>query len=185
MESPFYVELLSSSLNSYELKKFRVQHDETQLTNYLCKIAKKHQKENLNKIYLVRQRTSDSLVAWFALKAATLPYNDKDEVFLTPAIEMTHFAVDERYKAISDDEDSMKTGEFIFWNHILETAKEAAQKIACKDLFIFAIDTPKLVNYYKTRLCFRELENIEDKNFFEYAEPDYDDGCKFMFFPLS
>ena len=94
MESPFYVELLSSSLNSYELKKFRVQHDETQLTNYLCKIA-------------------------------------------------------------------------------------------CKDLFIFAIDTPKLVNYYKTRLCFRELENIEDKNFFEYAEPDYDDGCKFMFFPLS
>lgn len=102
MESPFYVELLSSSLNSYELKKFRIQHDETQLTNYLCKIA-----------------------------------------------------------------------------------KEAAQKIACKDLFIFAIDTPKLVNYYKTRLCFRELENIEDKNFFEYAEPDYDDGCKFMFFPLS
>lgn len=145
MESPFYVELLSSSLNSYELKKFRVQHDETQLTNYLCKIAKKHQKENLNKLYLVRQRTSDSLVAWFALKAATLPYNDKDEVFLTPAIEMTHFAVDERYKAISYDENSMKTGEFIFWNHILETAKEAAQKIACKDLFIFAIDTPKLV----------------------------------------
>lgn len=88
MESPFYVELLSSSMNSYELKKFRIQHDETQLTNYLCKIAKKHQKENLNKIYLVRQRTSDSLVAWFALKAATLPYNDKDEVFLTPAIEM-------------------------------------------------------------------------------------------------
>ena len=52
MESPFYVELLSSSLNSYELKKFRVQHDETQLTNYLCKIAKNTRKKTSTKYIL-------------------------------------------------------------------------------------------------------------------------------------
>ena len=185
MNSPFYLELLDSSLNSYELKKFRVQHDETQLTDYLCKTAKKHQRQNLNKIYLVRQKETGYLIGWFALKAATLPYNDKDEVFLTPAIEMTHFAIDKRYKAITKNENSMKTGEFIFWNHILEKVKEAAEKIACKDLFIFAINTPKLIAYYKDRLCFRELEGIEDKDFFEYAVPEYDEGCKFLYFPLD
>lgn len=185
MNSPFYLELLDSAVNSYELKKFRVQHDETQLTDYLCKTARKHQQENLNKTYLVRLKDNDSLVGWFSLKAATLPYNDKDEVFLTPAIEMSHFAIDERYKTVSEDENSMKTGEFIFWNHILEKVNEAAEKIACKDLFIFAIDTPKLIDYYKTRLCFHELKDIEEKNFFEYAVPDYDEGCKFMYFPLN
>ena len=97
---------------------------------------------------------------------------------------MTHFAVDERFKTVSEDDTSMKTGEFIFWNHILEKAKEASEKIACKDLFVFSIDTPKLVEYYKTRLCFIELKDVEDKNFFEYAVPEYDEGCKFLYFPL-
>ena len=72
---PLYVEVLDSEMNSYELKMFRVQHDETQLTKYLCKFAKKHQKQKLNKIYLVRTESTGTLVAWFALKSATLPYN--------------------------------------------------------------------------------------------------------------
>ena len=34
-----------------------------------------------------------NLVAWFSLKNATLPYNDKESSFLIPAIELKHFAV--------------------------------------------------------------------------------------------
>ena len=40
-KNDFYVEQLSQDLNSYELKMFRVQHEETQLSNYLKKFAKK------------------------------------------------------------------------------------------------------------------------------------------------
>lgn len=185
IDSPFFVELLDSDLNSYELKMFRIQHDETQISKYLCKLAKKHQEQNINKVFLVRDCVNKNLIAFFALKAATLPYNNKDEIFLTPAIEMTHFAIDERYRVVFENPDSMKTGEFIFWNHILPEIKEAAKHIACKNLFIFAIDTPKLVDYYKNRLGFKGLEDIEDKQFFEYASPDYDEGCKFLYFPLS
>ena len=29
------------------------------------------------------------------------------------------------------------------------------------------------------------IENIDDKLFFEYAVPDYDDNCKFLYFPLN
>lgn len=185
IKSPFYIEPLSADINSYELKKFRVQHDETQLKKYLCKMAKKHHVQVLNKIYLVRETRTKNLVAWFGLKAATLPYNDKDDFFLTPAIELSHFAVDERYKsAAGSSDDKMKTGEFIFWNFILPQAQAAASYIACKNLFLFAINEPRLVNYYKTRLGFSELKNVEDKQFFEYAVQSYDSGCKFLYFPL-
>lgn len=72
----FYIEQLTDELNSYELKMFRVQHDETQLVNYLKKFAKKHHASNVNKIYLVRYSATGQIAAWFGLKAATLPYND-------------------------------------------------------------------------------------------------------------
>ena len=76
-DNPFYVEVLTQDLNTYELKTFRVQHDETQLTTYLRKFAKKHNSENLNKIYLIRSVKNNKIAAWFGLKAATLPYNDE------------------------------------------------------------------------------------------------------------
>ena len=186
ISSPFYIEELSEELNSYELKSFRIQHEEFQLTRYLVKLAKKHQKQLLNKTFLVREKGSDNLVAFYSLKAATLPYNDKESSFLIPAIELTHFAVDERYKTIDlQDSLSVKTGEFIFWNLILPVVKYVSEKVACKDLFVFSINTPKLISYYKNRLGFQEIENIDDKLFFEYAVPDYDDNCKFLYFPLN
>lgn len=78
MNSPFYIKELSEDLNSYELKSFRIQHDETQIVKYLVKFAKKHQKQLLNKTFLVRETGSDNLVAFYSLKAATLPYNEKE-----------------------------------------------------------------------------------------------------------
>lgn len=82
MNSPFYIKELSEDLNSYELKSFRIQHDETQIVKYLVKFAKKHQKQLLNKTFLVRETGSDNLVAFYSLKAATLPYNEKESSFL-------------------------------------------------------------------------------------------------------
>ena len=182
----YYLEHLSDDVNSYELKKFRIQHEETQLTKYLVKFAKKHEIAMLNKTYLVRDKRNKNLVAWFSLKNATLPYNDKENSFLIPAIELTHFAVDERYKSIaSNDALSVKTGEFIFWNLILPMVRDVAEKVACKDLFVFAINTKEMIHYYKNRLGFKEIENLDDKLFFEYAVPDYDDNCRFLYFPLS
>lgn len=184
-KSPFYIEELSHDLNSYELKTFRIQHDEQQLKKYLCNMAKKHQGQSINKTFLVRENGSKNLVAFYSLKAATLPYSDKDEIFLIPAVELTHFAVDERYKSIFDKIADIKTGEFIFWNHIIPCINNARQNIAIKDLFIFAINNEKLIEYYKTRLGFREIEKMDDKIFFDYAKPDYDDYCKFLYFPLT
>ena len=179
---PFYIEQISQDVNSYELKMFRVQHDEIQLSTYLKKFAKKHAVEKLNKIYLLRSSKTGMLAAWFGLKAATLPYNDVGESFLIPAIELTHFAVDERFKSIDD---SMKAGEFIYWNFILPIVREVAEKVGCKNLFAFAIDNPKLISYYKLHLGFKEITDSDTKQFFEYAEPDYDEGCRFLYFPLS
>ncbi|MBP5587671.1 MAG: hypothetical protein J6X37_02990 [Treponema sp.] len=180
-----YVEQLSRDLNTYELKMFRVQHDEMQLSTYLKKYAKKHQSENINKVYLVRYGATGQLVAWFGLKTATLPYNDEGDSFLIPAVELTHFAVDERFRNPIGCEQSVRTGEFIYWNFILPIVKDVAEKVACKALFVFAIDTPKLVSYYKKVLKFKELPDTNEKQFFEYAEPDYDEGCKFLYFPIE
>ena len=184
MNSPFYIEELSDNLNSYELKSFRIKHDETQIIKYLVKFAKKHQKQLLNKTFLVRESGSNNLVAFYSLKAATLPYNEKESSFLIPAIELTHFAVDKRYKSVVSSSSALSIGEFIFWNHIIPNVKKAQEYLALQDLFVFSINTPKLIDYYTNRLGFKEIENLDDKLFFEYAVPDYDDNCKFLYFPL-
>ena len=160
---------------------FRVQHDEVQLSAYLRKFAKKHDSEKINRIYLIRSSKTGQLAAWFGLKAATLPYNDVGSSFLIPAVELTHFAVDERFKSIDD---SMRAGEFIFWHFILPVVEEVSENIGCKSLFLFAIDNPKLISYYKTVLGFKEINSVDEKQFFEYAAPDYDEGCRFLYFPL-
>ncbi|MBQ9205693.1 MAG: hypothetical protein IJ158_03145 [Treponema sp.] len=180
-----YVEHLSQDLNSYELKMFRVQHDEIQLSAYLKKFAKKHEAGGDNRIYFVRSVATGQFVAWFGLKAATLPYNDKGSSFLIPAVELTHFAVDERAKLNAKESGGMRTGEFIFWNFIVPIVRRASENIACKSLFLFAIDNPKLISYYKTVLGFKEINSVDDKQFFEYAAPDYDEGCRFLYFPLA
>ena len=67
--SPFYTELLTENVNSYELKTFRIQHDETQLLKYLSKYAKKHNKDSMNRTYLVRDIESKNIVCFFSLKS--------------------------------------------------------------------------------------------------------------------
>ena len=67
----------------------------------------------------------------------------------------------------------------------MPTLKYVSKKVACKDLFVFVINSSKLIEYYKNRLGFKEIENLDDKLFFEYAVPDYDDNCKFLYFPLN
>ena len=181
----FYLEELSQDTFSYELKMFRAQHDESQLEKYLKNYAKKHVEKNVNKIYLVRSSKNKQIAAWFGLKTATLPYNDIGDSFLIPAIELTHFAVDERYKKADISSEIMRTGEFIFWNYILPIVKDVSRKVACKALFVFAIDTPKLIRYYKETLQFKEIKDTNEKDFFEYAVPDYDEDCKFLYFPLN
>ena len=180
----FSLEKLTYETSSYELKMFRVQHDETQLSRYLRKYSKIHSKENLNKIYLVRNKSTGQLAAWFGLKSATLPYNDRDNTFLIPAVELTHFAVDERYHIKDSDLINFKTGEYIFRKFILPIVTRVSKEIGCKNLYIFAINTPKLIQYYTKRLGFKEMKNIEEKKFFEFAKPKYDLGCKFLYFPL-
>ena len=185
LDKTFYIEELTPEINSYELKMFRSQHDEHQLESYLKKFAKKHTEGRVNKIYFIRSVRTGQLAAWFGLKAATLPYNDIGDSFLIPAIELTHFAVDERYKKADSDSMVMRTGEFIFWNYILPIVRDVSDKVACKALFVFAIDTPKLVKYYKETLQFKELKNTNEEQFFEYAAPDYDEGCRFLYYPLT
>ena len=184
-DKTFYLEELTSDLNSYELKMFRAQHDENQLELYLKKYAKKHTENKINKIYLIRSSKTRQLAAWFGLKTATLPFNDIGDTFLIPAIELTHFAVDERYKKANSSSEIMRTGEFIFWNYILPIVMDVSDKVGCKALFLFAIDTPKLIAYYKNTLKFKELPNINEKQFFKYATPDYDEGCRFLYYPLT
>ena len=67
----------------------------------------------------------------------------------------------------------------------MPTLKDVSKKVACKDLFVFVTNSSKLIEYYKNRLGFKEIENLDDKLFFEYAVPDYDDNCKFLYFLLN
>ena len=124
-------------IKSYPLETVMAEKLETILSRNIANTREKHQKQLLNKTFLVRESGSDNLVAFYSLKAATLPYNEKESSFLIPAIELTHFAVDERYKTVVVSSSALRIGEFIFWNHIVPGIKKAQEYLALQGFICF------------------------------------------------
>jgi hypothetical protein len=186
MENPlYYCQHLSASTTNCELKTFKPLYDEVALAKYLKKIAKIHEKDNLNRTYIVRSSVSDIFVGWFGLKVSSLPYQYEKESFLIPAIELTHFAIDERYKKNhKKDEVDITIGEYIFRKLILPIVISVSEQAGCKDLYIFAINKEKLIRYYSERLGFKQLKKIDAEKFMISAVPEYDRDCIFMYQPI-
>lgn len=94
-----------SDYNSLELKQFIPRHEEDNLKKYLVKFSRIHESDGMFRTYIVADQRTDAMVGWFSLQSATLPYQKKDSQFHIPAIELTNFAVNERYyKEISRKE---------------------------------------------------------------------------------
>ena len=113
-----------------------------------------------------------------------LRVEERDIDFHIPALELTNFAVDARYKKNHAAEYAeVSIGEYIFFSFIVPLAKAVSKLCGCRDIFVFALNTPKLLHYYQSKLGFKYIEDLTD--LIELPVSGYSKNLVFMYQPLQ
>lgn len=157
----FYCESVSYA-SDYELGRFIPQYDEKVLSGYLTKKAKIHESEKLSRTYIVRDKEDAVLAGWFSLAAATLPYQENDVEFQIPAINLSNFAVDKKYKQLHGKDFQPATiGEFIFNDFIIPISTVVSKLCGAKEIYIFSLKEDSLIEHHKSTFGFIEENDME------------------------
>ena len=124
------------------------------------------------------------MVGWFSMQTSTLPYQNKDSNFHIPAVELTNFAIDKIYKKNHKDEFiNTSIGMHVFFSFVEPIAYSVAKLVGCQDIYVFALNKLKLLDYYKNKLGFRTLPASED--FIQLPNADYSKNLVFLYKPLD
>lgn len=208
MNDPFYCELLRANENNRILiQDFTIYREAeySQLADkiigleaYLKKRAWGDDADNLVKIYLVKDAKTDEVVAYFGLKAGmlaanmgeALSFDEQRALFksegvkifpeILPGIEISHFAVNDRYRdKLSGGGAPIKgLGKYLFPKYIYPIIMEVGAKIGIHMIYLFAAGDDALVSYYKEAFNFQEMTTNDQ---YTPLEPKYDGGCTFMY----
>ena len=186
----FDCERLTDNGNDFCLKRFEAIHDAQGLTQYLRKQALKDEKENSVRNYVVKLHGTEIIIAYFTLKAGSIPYTENAEnlVFskntkLVPGIELVNIALNDfvlpKIKLLP-----FRVGEYIFHEIIEKLVIHVASEIGVKVLYLFAMNK-QLAEYYKS-WGFRMIEDSEyNDRLSQEWQSEYSSNCVFMYKPLA
>ncbi len=145
-------------------------------------IAAEEEKDNLARTYVIRDISSDEIVAYFSLRAGFVAANNKilfrSEFDTMPGIEISNFAVNETY--INAHPEAKGIGINLFVDYILPIAKQAQIHVGARLLYIFALPNNSLIEHYK-KWGFARLAKIQEALMHRRIRPNYDRGCIFMY----
>lgn len=155
------------------------------LASYLKQVAYDDEKNNMMRTYLVFDNISNELVAYFSLKSGfvsaekkTIFHSDFDSI---PGFEVANFAVNGKF--IKNHSDMKGIGYYIFNKFIVPTARNAADIVGAKVLYIFALPHEKLIANYR-KYGFSRLEPHQERLIHKRIRPRYDEDCIFMYLVL-
>ena len=168
------------------------------LEAYLKVCAWNDDENDLVRIYLIKDVKTHDIVAYFGLKAGMLaanmeeaiPLEQQQQLFreegiklfpeVLPGIEISHFAVNDRYRAkLSGDRAPVKgLGKYLFPKYIDPLIMEVGSKIGVHMIYLYAAGDDTLVSYYKEAFHFQEMT---ENDRYTPLEPEYDGGCRFMY----
>ena len=182
-ESDFIVEhLLASSIDGKQISGFAAGNNAFGLEVYLKDYATNDERAKESRTYLVRDAVSNELACYFSLRTCLVPIALCDGLFSTvPAIELSNFAVNERYKA--KERAIQKVGAYVLAAFIRPIAQYVSEFVGAKWLCIYALPDDKLIGYYG-KLGFSRLPAEQESFVYSHVKPKYDDGCIFMYQPL-
>lgn len=208
MTEPFVCEMLRENEKNKKLvQKFVIDREKKYsgnpnriigLESYLKYCAWEDDENDLVRIYLVKDKNTSDIVAYFGLKAGMIAANmqeafsvkEQQEIFLEegvkvfpeilPGIEISHFAVNDAYrKQISKGNVSVKgLGKYIYPEYIYPLIMDVGKKIGVHMVYLYAAGDEKLIHYYKETFGFQEMD---ESDHYTPLEPEYDGGCKFMY----
>ncbi|MBR1508392.1 MAG: hypothetical protein IJ619_10365 [Eubacterium sp.] len=208
MNNPFYCELLCSNIENLTLiNDFTIYREAgySQLPDkvigleaYLKVCAWSDDRNDLVKIYLIKDSNTHEIVAYFGLKAGMLAANmneslsldEQQTIFKTegvkvfpeilPGIEISHFAVNDKYRnSLTNGEKPIKyLGKYLYPMYIYPVIKDVGTKIGVHMVYLYAAGDETLVSYYRNTFDFQEFS---ENDIYTPLEPEYDNGCKFMY----
>lgn len=152
------------------------------LEEYLKECAVDEEKNGETRTYLVLDKKTEELVAYFSLKAGMVSVNEKASVFRREfdslsGIELSNFAVNDGYRDAHQEYEGI--GLIVFRYFVLPVVKSASQYVGAYLLYIFALPYNGLIRYYE-KMNFRRLSAIDEYFLHRRIKPRYDSGCIFM-----
>lgn len=160
------------------------------LRQYLQKKAWDDDIQNINSIYLIKDRKTKMIAAYFGLKAGMVSLEDADEIVdnkiegirrntvlegckpinqSIPGIELSHFAINDLFKKELESETNKRVsglGYLFFPKFIYPIIKDVHNKIGVKFFYLYAAvssNEKKLVNYYKKVMGLATLKDCDKK----------------------
>lgn len=148
-------------------------------------------KSSLLKTFLVYELHDDfpkkEFACVFCLRCSSINYQNtetKDRYNqIVPAIELVFLAVDKNYRIKHPLSDGL--GVAVFDAFIVPVVKEISCLVGCKYLFLFSINSKKLVNYYINNMDFMELDEEYESSVVNNLLTEYNEECKFLYQPID
>lgn len=153
---------------------------------YLKQQALFDQESGDNCTYVVIDRVTNSIMAYFSLKAGSVRLyhaTNKDYIDLLPGIELSMFAVNSAYKNCLKQKGQNKSigvGEYVFLRYVLPVVHNISKQIGVNIFYLFALPDEKLIHYYQQKLGFHIPQPLEIRYTKPYT-PSFDEGCVFMY----
>ena len=149
------------------------------LERYLKYQAIVEEKANLSRTYLVLDKESNEIAAYFTLRTGliTLKAGSGDGFNAHSAIELSNFAVNDAYRDINDLKPGF--GMYVFNQFILPLAKMISQYVGAAYIYIYSLPYKKLMVNYEKMGFFRATTEME-AFIYSHVKPIYDKGCIFM-----
>lgn len=174
-----YEHLLRTNNNLQSIENFTVGHSACGLERYLKEDACNDESNNMARTYLIRDKNTNEIAAYFWLKAGSIALkaanNNYDSI---PAMELSNFAVNDSYKV--KHENNKGIGSYVFFMFVLPIVKYMGQLVGVNSLYVYALPEDSLINYYQ-KLGFSRLSKENETYINSYVKPDYDDKCIFMY----
>lgn len=178
-EKFYYEHILDSLINKELIKDFRVIHGNAKgLEGFLKYDAIEDEESNDNRTYLVKDKETEELVAYFSLRTGLITIGEDKDFITLPSIELANFAINSLYK--ENHPESEYLGDIVFNEFVLPIVKYISDYIAIKALYIYALPEEKLINHYKT-FGFNRLNKEQEQFVNSHVKPNYDAECIFMY----
>lgn len=176
----YYEHLFDSSDNLRLIQDFCVSNSSgTGLERYIKELAESDENDGSARTYLVKDKFSHEIVAYFSLKTGLFTIDAEGGYFYSiSAVELSNFAVNSLYK--KNHPDSKNLGSTVFAEFILPLVKYIRTFVGIQAIYIYALPQDKLIKHYKT-MGFHRLNAEEEKFVHQHVKPKYDDGCIFMY----
>lgn len=149
------------------------------LARFLKELASNNEKMNADRTYLVKDKATGEIAGFFALRNGLFVMRGANgEKYTIPSIELSNFAVNDRYKTNHPDVHSI--GENIFKFLIIPLAKYIQTLTGIQALYIYALPQERLLEHYST-FGFNRLSAEDEKYIYDSVKPMYDEECIFMY----